>query len=124
MFLSSPYLVVHGQLTNEVQNGVSIARTYDSLNRPTGYSLNPVNPVNPVKTSPYSTLPLRNGCLTPWPFVRTRCGKLRFCRRSARSLPLLGEWSLGGREILATKNTEAHKEGAQNAPIGVQWLHD
>ena len=30
---------IHGQLTNEVQNGVSIARTYDSLNRPTGYSL-------------------------------------------------------------------------------------
>ncbi len=27
---------IHGQLTNEVQNGVSIARTYDSLNRPTG----------------------------------------------------------------------------------------
>ena len=39
MFLSSPYLVVHGQLTNEVQNGVSLARTYDTLNRPTGYSL-------------------------------------------------------------------------------------
>jgi hypothetical protein len=30
---------LHGQLTNEVQNGVAIARTYDSLNRPTGYSL-------------------------------------------------------------------------------------
>ena len=30
---------IHGQLTNEVQNGVSIARTYDALNRPTGYSL-------------------------------------------------------------------------------------
>ena len=30
---------LHGQLTNEVQNGVSIARTYDSFNRPTGYSL-------------------------------------------------------------------------------------
>ena len=27
------------QLTNEVQNGVSIARTYDSLNRPTGYTI-------------------------------------------------------------------------------------
>ena len=39
MFLSSPYLVVHGQLTNEVQNGVSLVRFYDSLNRPTGYSL-------------------------------------------------------------------------------------
>ena len=31
--------LVHGQLTNEVQNGVSIARTYDSLNRPTGYTI-------------------------------------------------------------------------------------
>ena len=30
---------LHGQLTNEVQNGAVIARTYDSLNRPTGYSL-------------------------------------------------------------------------------------
>ena len=27
------------QLTNEVQNGVSIAHTYDSLNRPTGYTI-------------------------------------------------------------------------------------
>ena len=36
--LSASYSL-HGQLTNEVQNGVSIARTYDSLNRPTGYSL-------------------------------------------------------------------------------------
>ena len=27
------------QLTNEVQNGDSIARTYDSLNRPTGYTI-------------------------------------------------------------------------------------
>ena len=40
MFLNcSPYLVVHGQLTNEVQNGVVLSRTYDTLNRPTGYSL-------------------------------------------------------------------------------------
>ena len=30
---------IHGQLTNKVQNGVAIARTYDSLNRPTGYRL-------------------------------------------------------------------------------------
>ena len=30
---------LHGQLTNEVQNGVSLARFYDTLNRPTGYSL-------------------------------------------------------------------------------------
>ena len=30
---------IHGQLTNEVQNGVVLSRTYDSLNRPTGYSL-------------------------------------------------------------------------------------
>ena len=30
---------IHGQLTNKVQNGVAIARTYDNLNRPTGYSL-------------------------------------------------------------------------------------
>ena len=30
---------LHGQLTNEVQNGVAIARTYDSLNRPTGYTI-------------------------------------------------------------------------------------
>ena len=37
---SCAYCLVHGQLTNEVQNGVAIARTYDSLNRPTGYSLN------------------------------------------------------------------------------------
>ena len=29
---------LHGQLTNEVQNGVTIARTYDALNRPTGYN--------------------------------------------------------------------------------------
>ncbi len=36
--LSASYSV-HGQLTNEVQNGVSLARTYDTLNRPTGYSL-------------------------------------------------------------------------------------
>ncbi len=35
----SPSYSVHGQLTNEVQNGVSLARTYDTLNRPTGYSL-------------------------------------------------------------------------------------
>ena len=26
--------LVHGQLTNEVQNGVAIARAYESLNRP------------------------------------------------------------------------------------------
>ncbi len=30
---------LHGQLTNEVQNGVSIARPHDSLSRPTGYRL-------------------------------------------------------------------------------------
>ena len=36
--LSASYSI-HGQLTNEVQNGVSLARSYDSLNRPTGYSL-------------------------------------------------------------------------------------
>ncbi len=30
---------LHGQLTNEFQNGVSIARPYDSLSRPTGYRL-------------------------------------------------------------------------------------
>ena len=56
---------IHGQLTNEVQNGVSIARTYDSLNRPTGYRLmqnaecrmqndgggNLANLVNPVEVS-------------------------------------------------------------------------
>ena len=36
--LSASYSL-HGQLTNEVQNGVAIARTYDSLNRPTGYTL-------------------------------------------------------------------------------------
>ena len=30
---------IHGQLTNEVQNGAVIARAYDTLNRPTGYSL-------------------------------------------------------------------------------------
>ena len=51
----SPYLVVHGQLTNEVQNGVAIARTYDTLNRPTGYTImrngGGNNPVNPVETS-------------------------------------------------------------------------
>ena len=35
----SPSYSVHGQLTNEVQNGVSLARTYDTLNRPMGYSL-------------------------------------------------------------------------------------
>ena len=37
-FFSAAYSV-HGQLTNEVQNGVSLVRFYDSLNRPTGYSL-------------------------------------------------------------------------------------
>ena len=55
---------VHGQLTNEVQNGVSLARSYDALNRPTGYTImqngggnNPVNPVNPVEISySYDTL--------------------------------------------------------------------
>ena len=36
--LSASYSL-HGQLTNEVQNGVSLVRFYDSLNRPTGYSL-------------------------------------------------------------------------------------
>ena len=30
---------LHGQLTNEVQNGTAIARTYDALARPTGYRL-------------------------------------------------------------------------------------
>ena len=35
----SPSYSVHGQLTNEVQNGVSLARFYDTLTRPTGYSL-------------------------------------------------------------------------------------
>ena len=30
---------IHGQLTNEVQNGVVLSRTYDALGRPTGYSL-------------------------------------------------------------------------------------
>ena len=30
---------LHGQLTNEVQNGVSIARPHDSLSRPSGYRL-------------------------------------------------------------------------------------
>ncbi len=34
-----PSYSLHGQLTNEVQNGTAIARTYDALNRPTGYSL-------------------------------------------------------------------------------------
>ncbi len=29
----------YGQLTNEVQNGAVIARTYDSLARPTGYAI-------------------------------------------------------------------------------------
>ena len=37
-FFSAAYSV-HGRLTNEVQNGVSLARFYDSFNRPTGYSL-------------------------------------------------------------------------------------
>ena len=36
--LSASYSL-HGQLTNEVQNGVVLSRTYDTLNRPTGYSL-------------------------------------------------------------------------------------
>ena len=36
--LSAAYSI-HGQLTNEVQNGVSIARFYDPLNRPTGCSV-------------------------------------------------------------------------------------
>ena len=31
-------------------------------------------------------------------------------------LPLLGDWSFGGRESLATKHTEVHKESAQHAP--------
>ena len=62
--LSASYSV-HGQLTNEVQNGVSLARTYDTLNRPTGYRLmqnaecrmqndgggNLANLVNPVEVS-------------------------------------------------------------------------
>ena len=34
-----PAYSIHGQLTNEVQNGFAIARTYDSLNRPTGYTI-------------------------------------------------------------------------------------
>jgi uncharacterized protein RhaS with RHS repeats len=56
---------IHGQLTNEVQNGVVLSRTYDSLNRPTGYRLmqnaecrmqndgggNLANLVNPVEVS-------------------------------------------------------------------------
>ena len=32
-------------------------------------------------------------------------------------------WSLGGREILATKNTKSHKESARHAPNVVQWFH-
>ena len=31
--------------------------------------------------------------------------------------------SLGGREILATKNTKSHKESARQAPNVVQWFH-
>ncbi len=66
---------------------------------------NPVNPVNPVENQPVPHHPLRNGCLTPWPFARIRCGNLRFaggaasCRTAfwaARLLSLLGEWSFGG----------------------------
>ncbi len=34
-----PSYSLHGRLTNGIQNGVSIARTYDALSRPTGYSL-------------------------------------------------------------------------------------
>ena len=49
--LSPSNYTLHGQLTNEVQNGVAIARSYDSLGRPTGYTLNPVHPVNPVGTT-------------------------------------------------------------------------
>ena len=30
---------------------------------------------------------------------------------------------MGGWEILATKNTKVHKEGARPAPIVVQWFH-
>ena len=31
--------------------------------------------------------------------------------------------SLGGWEVLATKNTKPHKESARPAPKGVQWFH-
>ncbi len=57
--------LVHGQLTNDIQNGVVLSRAYDSLNRPTGYRLmqnaecrmqndgggNLANLVNPVEVS-------------------------------------------------------------------------
>lgn len=44
----------YGDLTNEVQNGASIARSYDCFGRPTGYALNPGNPDNPVEEVSYS----------------------------------------------------------------------
>ncbi len=44
----------YGELTNEVQNGISIARNYDAFSRPIGYALNPGNPANPVEEVSYS----------------------------------------------------------------------
>ena len=43
-------------------------------------------------------------------FGRFRCFRFWECR------------SFGGWEILATKNTKVHKEGARPAPKGVQWF--
>ena len=48
---------------------------------------------------------------------RAACG-------AAGLLPLLGDWSLGGWEVLAVKEAEERKESARPAPNGVQWFHD
>ena len=73
------------------------------------------------------------GCLTPWRFVRTQCGNLHPPEVRHLAAPLAGLqgcfrfwecWSLGGREILATKDAEERKESAQPAPNSVQWVHE
>ena len=54
--------------------------------------------------------------------VRRRCGILPRRFGAAWLLPLLGDWSFGVREVLATKDAEERKESARYAPNVVQWI--
>ena len=55
--------------------------------------------------------------------VRRRCGFLPHRFGASWLLPLLGDWNLGRREVLAAKNAKERKESAQHAPNVVQWFH-
>ena len=87
-------------------------------------SLVPLNPVNPVKNQPVPPPPLARGCLTPWPFVRTRCGNLRFAGARAarpptsRPLPNALPPSSGGTRACASAGGAA----SCRAAFGTAWL--